>query len=587
MTPAATAHPGVRAKKRVAVIGAGCVGLAAIKSCLEEPEHLEVVGFEQESYSGGLWRYVDVTAENTDPHSSVYQSTIINTSKPMMTFSDYAIPGSWPMYLHNKKVVQYFDLYAAHFKLVEHIRFRTKVVEVKELKDEKRRWLVRSHSLGAPTPPSSSTMATSEIQEEVFDYVMMCTGHHSVPRYPSFPGMDASDPDAFTGQQMHSHFYRSPDEFKNKKVVVVGLGNSAVDLAVELSMNQSQVYLAIRSPIWVAPRWLFGKPLDYYTLRFNYFLPFIVLKLMAAFLFSLAVPDVHPLMRPKRRPFEAHTTINSILPERISTGTVVPKPNIKRIGPGKRVEFEDGTVVEEVDVIFWCTGYKISFPALHPEVLTDGHGDLSKNQVWLWNYMLPPRHPNLAFIGLFQAVGALMPVAELQTRLLVQVWSGKSKLQEPIPTDPGKMDEEILKMKGEIRKQYGDSPRHTIQVDFTPYNDKLAKQIGCFPSFGKLVRAFGVVEGVKLWLETIFGPPIPVHFRLVGPHAWVGDEDEVRGQGDEKAGEAARQAIWGYSGKKKYVDSKYLRDETEELLEKEKKKKNGVLVQPQENLVDL
>ncbi|KAF9895769.1 Cyclopentanone 1,2-monooxygenase (CPMO), partial [Lobosporangium transversale] len=213
----------------------GCAGLTSIKQCLDEKDRLEVVAFEQEPYTGGLWRYVDVTEENPNPHSSVYKSITINVSKEMMTFSDFAIPGSWPTYLHHRKIVQYFDMYAERYKLKDHIRFSTKVVEVQELKDEGNRWLVRFH----PVTTTATTSADFVVQEEIFDYVMMCTGHHSVPRYPSFPGMDPDDLDAFTGQQIHSHFYREPNQFKEQNVLVVGLGNSGADLAVELSQGQS------------------------------------------------------------------------------------------------------------------------------------------------------------------------------------------------------------------------------------------------------------------------------------------------------------------------------------------------------------
>ncbi|KAF9203175.1 Cyclopentanone 1,2-monooxygenase (CPMO) [Haplosporangium sp. Z 27] len=546
--------PENKPKKRVAVIGAGCAGLTAIKECLDESDRIDVVCFEQEPHAGGQWRYVEVTKENPNPYSSVYKSTIINTSKAMMTFSDYAIPGSWPTYLHNKKVIKYFDMYAHHFRLKEHIRFGTKVVEIRELKDEQKRWMVRFQ-------PAAS--ASSPIQEEIFDYVMMCTGHHSTPRYPSFPGMDPNEPDAFTGQQIHSHFYRDAEGLKEKNVVVVGLGNSAVDVAVELSMNQSQVYLSRRSPIWVAPRWLMGKPLDQYTTRFSFWLPLIIFKLTAAFLLTLTLPKLHPLMKPKRRMFENHTTINSIIHERISTGTIIPQVNIKRLGPGKRVEFEDGTVIDDIDAIVWCTGYHISYPVLDPEIVADGRDGLENNRVWLWNYMLPPRHPNIAFIGLFQAVGALMPIAELQCRFLVQTWAGRSPSSSPIP-NPSKMDKDIQKVQQRIRKQYDDAPRHTIQVDYAPYSDWLAKQIGCFPSFWRLVQHFGLSQGIGLWVETIFGPPIPMHYRLVGPHAWEGDHGKKNkdDQNRDGTGEAARQVIWGYKGCKGYDDSKYLKDDS-------------------------
>ncbi|KAF9102274.1 Cyclopentanone 1,2-monooxygenase (CPMO) [Mortierella sp. AM989] len=515
----------------------GASGLTAVKECLDEKDQIDVVCFEQEKHLGGLWRYVEVTKENPNPHSSVYKSTIINTCKAMMTFSDYAIPEDWPMFLPNKKIAQYFDMYAEHFDLLPHIRFQTKVVEVKELHDSQNRWMVRYHQV----PSAGTENATPDIKEEIFDYVMMCSGHHWKPRYPSFPGMNSEDPDGFTGQQMHSHYYRSVEDFKDKTAVVVGLGNSGSDLAAELSLNQTEVYLSCRRPAYVFPRWVLGVPLDTMRSRLLHMMPLFLVQYFTAMLFNIILPPRHKNMIPLRKPFESHPTINSILPERITTGMVKPVKNIKKLGPGKRVEFEDGTVVDNVDVIFYCTGYHVSFPVLKPDVVTDGKvGSGEDNQVWTWNYMVPPRHPNMAFIGLFQPVGAIMPIAELQCRFLVRTLVGKL---DPLPSEE-RMDEEIRERREYLLKRYDDAPRHTIQVDYVPYCDQLAKRIGCFPSLGKLVQKYGVIEGLRLKMETIFGPPTPIQFRLVGPHAWEG----------------ARETTWGYAGKKAYRNSKYLQD---------------------------
>ncbi|KAG0349259.1 Cyclopentanone 1,2-monooxygenase (CPMO) [Podila humilis] len=520
-------------KKRVAVIGAGASGLAAIKECLDEPDHIEVVGFEQENYLGGLWRYVEVSEANPNPHSSVYKSTIINTSKELMSYSDFAIPADWPTYLPNQKVAYYFDLYAEHFNLKEHVRFETKVVEVKELKDDKKRWLVRSHPANASEPFT--------ITEEVFDYVMMCSGHHWKPRYPSFTGMGKTDQAPFTGIQLHSHFYRSVDGYRDKNVVVVGLGNSAVDLAVELSLNQSQVYLSARRGAWVAPRWMLGRPLDHLRSRLTSILPLFLVQLVTAWLFKRLLPPPHPYLKPARLPLASHPTINTLLPERVTTGTIQPVTNIMKMGPGKRVEFDDGTVVENVDIVFYCTGYHISFPVLHPDIVTDGKdADQQSNQVWTWEYMVPPRHPNLAFVGLFQPLGAIMPISEMQCRFLVRTLAGKL---EPLP-DEKQMNIEITARNNYIRNRYDDTPRHTIQVDYSTYCDSLARRIGCMPTFRQLAKQFGVVEGYKLWIESIFGPPSPAQYRLVGPHAWEG----------------ARETVWAYAGKKEFSTSKYLQE---------------------------
>ncbi|KAF9952687.1 Cyclopentanone 1,2-monooxygenase (CPMO) [Mortierella alpina] len=524
-------------RKRVAVIGAGASGLPAIKECLDEKEFIEVVAFEQQQHLGGLWRYTEVSEENPNPHSSVYKSTIINTSKECMSYSDFAIPIDWPTYLPHQKVAHYFDMYAEHFQLREHIRFGARVVEVKELHDENKRWMVRWHPVA-----SSAVPGETEIKEEIFDYVMMCSGHHWEPRYPEFPGMDPSTQDGYTGDQVHSHFYRQADVYRDKTVVVVGLGNSGVDVAVELSLNQSEVYLSCRRPSWVMPRWLLGRPLDHFLMRLVFMPPLIVRQLIVLFLLRMLCPPTHKNMKPETWPFGSHPTVNTLLPERVSTGTVKPSKNIKKLGPGKRVLFEDGTEVE-ADAVVYCTGYHISFPALNPEIVTDGKpGAKENNEVWTWNYMIPPRHPNLAFIGLSQSLGAFMPLAEMQSRFLVRTLAGKLG---PLPSEE-QMDKDILKVKKGISQQFYNVPRHSIQLDSAPYCDELARKIGCFPTLARLVAKYGLLEGLRLKIETIVGPATPVQYRLVGPHAWDG----------------ARDVTWGYAGKKAYWNAAHLQDNT-------------------------
>ena len=113
------------AKLRVAVIGAGASGLPAIKCCLDDG--LEPVCFERSADIGGLWNYENCIKEG-DGHASVMKSTVINTSKEMMCYSDFPAPAEYPNYMHNKRVVQYMRLYAEHFNLLPHIRFDTEVI---------------------------------------------------------------------------------------------------------------------------------------------------------------------------------------------------------------------------------------------------------------------------------------------------------------------------------------------------------------------------------------------------------------------------------------------------------------------------
>lgn len=209
--------------RRVAVVGGGSSGLACIKACLDEG--LEPVCFESSDDIGGLWKF----KENPEAdRASIYHSVIINTSKEMMCFSDFPIPTHYPNYMHNSLIMNYFRLFADRFQLTRHIRFNTKVLQVKQRSDFSRsgRWDVETEN------------KSGEKEKHSFDAVMICVGHHCHPNLPlhDFPGIDT-----FKGKFFHSRDYKTSDEWRNKKVVVIGIGNSGGDIAVELSRVTKQV----------------------------------------------------------------------------------------------------------------------------------------------------------------------------------------------------------------------------------------------------------------------------------------------------------------------------------------------------------
>ena len=191
---------------KVAIIGAGSSGLTCIKSCNDEG--LEPVCFEEEDKIGGLWRFTE-----EERHSSVYRSTVINTSKEMMCFSDFPIPKDFPPFMHNSKIMEYFHMYAKAFDLYKFIRFTTKVVDIRKTADfdDSGKWEVLFRELNGADPEA--------VKVEVYDAVMSCVGHHSEPSWPtpSFPGQDE-----FEGLKMHSHSYKDFKPFENKKVLIVG-----------------------------------------------------------------------------------------------------------------------------------------------------------------------------------------------------------------------------------------------------------------------------------------------------------------------------------------------------------------------------
>uniref|UniRef100_A0A8C4V086 Flavin-containing monooxygenase n=1 Tax=Falco tinnunculus TaxID=100819 RepID=A0A8C4V086_FALTI len=479
--------------KRVAIIGGGSSGLCAIKACLQEG--LEPVCFERTGDIGGLWRFEEHPEEG---RASIYRSVIINTSKEMMCFSDFPIPDDFPNYMHNSKIMEYFRMYARHFDLLRHIRFRTSVCRVSKRPDftTTGQWDVVTERDGKQ-------------EAAVFDAVLVCTGHHTEAHLPlnTFPGIEK-----FKGFYLHSRDYKDAWAFTDKRVIVIGIGNSGSDLAVEISHTAKQVFLSTRRGAWILNRvGDQGYPIDViFTTRMKAFLkkllsPSIVCHLAENQL-NARFDHSHYGLKPKHRIFNQHPTINDDLPNRIISGRVQVKPNVQEFTETSAI-FEDGTR-EDIDAVVFATGYSFSFPFL------EGCVKVVENQIPLYKFMFPPdlEKPTLAFIGLIQPLGAIMPISELQCRWATRVFKG---LQDLPPS--ADMLADITQTKEKMAKRYVKSQRHTIQVDYIPYMDELACQVGVKPN---LLALF--LTDPKLALEVAFGPCTPYQYRLRGPGEWEG-----------------------------------------------------------------
>ncbi|MBJ7595791.1 MAG: NAD(P)-binding domain-containing protein [Candidatus Dormibacteraeota bacterium] len=412
--------------KRVCVIGAGPSGIAASKALHERDFSFDC--FERRSRAGGLWAVADGDIQAS------YPSLECNTSKRRTEFSDYPMPQAFPPYPHNTQMAAYFNAYIDHFGFRDHITFNTSVEHAARAAE--RGWEVQL-----------STGGTRQ-----YDAVVVANGHHREPRWPSPPL-----PGEFSGRQMHAHDYVGPDGFEGRSVVVLGMGNSAMDIAVELSGVAGNVYLASRRGAHIVPKFALGRPID----SFNTALP-LPWSVKRAF-FSLIVrgtigrPEDVGLPKPDHRLGEAHPTVSQRITERVRAGAVTPKPNIESFA-GSRVRFTDGSEVV-ADAVVYCTGYNVSFPFLDADVFS-----AVDNRVDLFHQVFPPGVANLAFIGLVQPFGALMPIAEAQAQWVADQLAGDYRL----PT--------IEVMRGQIRheravreRQFLASPRHTMEIDFYAY----------------------------------------------------------------------------------------------------------------------
>jgi cation diffusion facilitator CzcD-associated flavoprotein CzcO len=420
---------------QIAIIGAGCSGLAALKQ-LKEAGMTQVVCFEQNSRIGGNWAY-----SPDESHSSVCETTHLISSKGMSQFSDFPMPDNYPDYPSHEQVLDYFEAYAAHFQLMPFIRLNTKVE--KAIPGENHSWYLYVNGSDEPMH---------------FDFLLIANGHHSVPRHVSFPGH-------FTGEYLHSHAFKNNHPFKGKRVLVVGGGNSGCDCAVECSRVSDAVYISMRRPHYIIPKFMMGRPTDTFNNTLKYIPGFLADRLRKQSLrLQMGDYEAYGLRTPNFPITSDHPTVNSELLYMLRHGKVKPKPGIREI-QGKEVTFSDGTSIE-VDVIIGATGYKIATPFLDPDILDYSDAD----RIELYLRMFHPTQPGLIFIGLVQPQGAIWPLSEAQGALVVRYIQGKWKL-------PDNLVRKAAEEADQIAKEFIPGKRHTIEVHFTPYLERLQMEI--------------------------------------------------------------------------------------------------------------
>ncbi|RYE77715.1 MAG: NAD(P)/FAD-dependent oxidoreductase [Myxococcales bacterium] len=367
----------------------------------------------------------------------------------MMEYAAYPMPESLPDYPDHRQIAAYFSDFVDHFGLRKKITFNTEVVKVDPVADGGFVVTVRPRG--------------GETETRTYDDVVVCNGHHWSPRWPepSFPGQDS-----FTGEVMHAHYYREPSGFKGKRVLVLGIGNSACDIAVESSRVAERTDLAMRRGAHIIPKFMFGMPTDHLTDSPLARGPLWLSQLSMKALLRLSQGRVtdYGLPEPDHEILHAHPTVSQDLLNRLGHGDLSVRPNIERFD-GSTVHFVDGTS-DDYDVVVFCTGYQVSFPFLDERVVR-----AEDNHIDLYRRVVSPDHPGLYFVGLIQPLGAVMPLAEQQAEWIGDLVTGVGALPSV-----GEMKKQIASYDARLRKRYVASKRHTIQVDFHKYRAEIAKE---------------------------------------------------------------------------------------------------------------
>src|SRR3954452_23472992 len=379
------------AKPTTCVIGAGISGLTTGKALSDWG--LPYTCFEASDDIGGNWYF-----GNPNGRSSAYRSLHIDTYRDSVSFRDMPMGDEYPDYPHHERIRAYINEYADAFSLRDRIRFQAPVEHAER------------HSGGG------WSIRLGDGSTEQFDFLIVGNGHHWDPRYADFPG-------SFDGETLHSHHYIGPNDpldLYGKRVLVVGIGNSGVDITSELSRRgvAEKVFLSTRSGAWVIPKYFMGRPFDT-IVKINPRLPLKFQRLLAKPLPYLASGRMEDfgLPTPDHRFLEAHPTVSSELLLRLGSGDAVAKPNISEL-QGDSVRFEDGGV-EQVDAIIWATGYKITFPFFDEDFLS-----APGNRLPLYKRIFRPGIDDLALIGFAQAIPTLFPFVELEAKLVARYLGG-------------------------------------------------------------------------------------------------------------------------------------------------------------------
>jgi hypothetical protein len=426
----------------VCIIGAGCSGITTAKRLKEFG--ISYDQFEMSDDVGGNWYF-----RNPNGRSAVYESLHIDTSTARLQFEDFPAPADYPDFPHHTLIHDYFRSYVDHFGLRDAIEFETAVERA-----------VR-------TPGGwDVTLSTGETRR--YTDLVVANGHHWSPRFPEW-----ADPSSFDGDLLHSHDYVNPFEpveIRGRTVIVVGMGNSAMDIASELSSPWMARRLSVsaRRGVWVLPKYRNGQAAD------KVMAPPDVPRDVALAASRQLIRDLvgnmsnYGLPEPDHEPLSAHPSVSADFLTKAGSGDIHMLPAIERLD-GRTVHLVDGSAVE-ADVIICATGYRMEFP-----FFDDGEADLhpdSDHRYPLFKRMIKPGVDHLYFVGLAQSSPTIVNLAEQQSKLLARLLTGRYVLP------PVEEQERIMaRDEAEHLAQYYASPRHTIQIDFGRYVVDLLAEI--------------------------------------------------------------------------------------------------------------
>lgn len=304
--------------------------------------------------------------------SPLYDYLETNIPKQLMAFSDKPFPEDDPLFPPHKAVLKYLNEYADEVRHL--IRFHTAVRDVKP-KNESSGWTLVAEDL-----------RTRQTISREYDAVVVANGHYTVPYVPDIKGItewNATYPDRI----VHSKAYRRPEDFTDKKVIVIGNSASGLDIATQIGRY-------CKTPVLLSSR-------------------------------SVSVFGALP-------PAEWRDDVDELV-------EFLPKELGERA-----VRFQSGRIEKDVDVVVFATGYFYSYPFLSnvaPQVVSDGFRTRH-----VYQDLFDIEHPTLAFPVINLKI-IPFPLSQNQAAVVARVWSGRLDL--PLTAEMREWEARTVQQKGD------------------------------------------------------------------------------------------------------------------------------------------
>jgi hypothetical protein len=384
---------------------------------------LPYVHLERHSGLGGVW-------DIDNPGSPMYESAHFNSSKTHSAFGGWPMPENFPDYPSHRQILSYLRSFADAYRLTDRIEFAVAVRRVEKNLD------------------GTWTVSRSDGRECVYRNVVVCTGSQWHPIYPDLPG-------TFTGEIRHAVDYRSPDELRGKRVLVVGGGASACDIVCDAARVADRAVISMRRGYWFIPKHVFGRPADTIATGGPRLPTWLEQKIFTTLLRILNGDMTRlGLQKPDHKLFETHPILSSMLLYQLQHGDVAAKPGITHTH-ANTVYFTDGTQ-EHFDVILAATGYMHKVPLAQKYFGNEQHPDLYLSA-------FSREHQGLFGVGFVETNSAAYPLFDAQAQMIAAFVDDGLRGLPTAERFARKIRDDRPDLSGGLK--FINSPRHTGYVE--------------------------------------------------------------------------------------------------------------------------